>query len=176
MKFVLSSLFTNIGSCSFCIQTAFRAALAAGGTFCILAVLKLANVVSFPSSATYLALGTFLMLTALWILHVVVFGIRSAHFLIKNTGGVDVQKHRGEIAIITRRNYLKTATQSALSIAVFTVANSMLISSASASVQCGNRGVFCATVRECCIWGDGTATCCPGPKGECSYQPGVCGD
>ena len=172
MRLVLSNLFTNIGSCSFCIQTAFRAALAAASAFCILLFLELANVVSLPFYLTYFALTLFLLLTSLWVLHVVVFGVRAAEFSIKKALVTSARKDEGEVAIDSRRNYLKIATQSALGIAAFTAANSMLISSASASSQCGNRGLYCATGRECCIWGDGTATCCS--NGACSYQPGMC--
>jgi hypothetical protein len=171
MKSVLSNLFTNIGSCSICIQTAFRAALASGGALGIMAVLGWTNLVSLPSSLTYLALILFLSFTALWILHVIVFGIRSANFSIRKALGIVGQKDEGHAEIVSRRNYLKIATQSALGIAVFTVANSMLISSASANQYCGNRGRVCPN-GQCCIWGDGTTACC---ATRCSYQEGMCG-
>jgi len=171
MKRLLSNLFTNVGSCSYCIKTAFRAALAAGCAFCILAVLELADVVSPSTYLTYFVLILFLSLTSLWVLHVVVFGIRAADFSIKKHLGIDAQRDQGEVAIVSRRNYLKIATRSALSIAAFTVASSMLISSASANQYCGNQGRVCPD-RQCCIWGDGTTACC---STRCSYQPGMCG-
>lgn len=175
MKLVSSRLFSNIGWCSTCIQTAFRAALSAGSAFVLLAVLQLANVVSTSPYLTYAALVLFLSLTLVWILHVVVFGLRVANFSIKKALDVNAQKDEGDTAVVSRRNYLRIATQSALGIAAFTVANSMFISSASAMIQCGNRGVTCASNSEnCCIWGDGTARCCP-PGMACSYVPNHCG-
>ena len=171
MRLVLSNLFTNIGSCSFCIQTAFRAALAAASAFCILLFLELANVVSLPFYLTYFALTLFLLLTSLWVLHVVVFGVRAAEFSIKKALVTSARKGEGEVAIVSRRNYLKIAAQSALGIAAFTAANSMLISSASANQYCGNQGRVCPN-GQCCIWGDGTTACC---ATRCSYQEGMCG-
>src|SRR5579872_2399949 len=106
MRFAFSSLFTNIGSCSFCIQTAFRAALAAAGAFCILLILDLINAVSFPTYITYLALTLVLLLASLWVLHVVVFGIRAADFSTRKALDADAQNDKSEATIVSRRNYL----------------------------------------------------------------------
>jgi hypothetical protein len=102
-------LIAKIGTCGFCIRSAFRAALAASA---IASLTFLIHSIVLTAVAVVCGVG----LCLLWLLHVIVFGLRTAHRRAADQAS-EIQSRR--------RQFMRDFVRAGASVAAFTVLSSV---------------------------------------------------
>jgi hypothetical protein len=142
----IEALLTDIGSSPTCIRSAFRTA--AGSIAALALSLPVAYWLDSPELC-YAAGFVALSLILLWLLHVVVYGVRSARFRQRDLAAVDL--------LSKRRAFLIDFARGAAWIAM---ASGIAFSATPAlAVDCGS-GIRCNPRQFCCYYKD-RMWCCP---------------
>ena len=145
---------SRIGTCGKCMRQAFYAAFLAG---CLCAPAWVAGWMFNSSAPVWAAASATAFLTALWMLHVIVFGVRIARKSVTRIGSAGAPASAGVGAEPTKRAFLTVFAKVVAAVAVATVLPSRM---ALAYGNCNDPGSFpCNTTF--CVPSGAQNGCCP---------------
>jgi hypothetical protein len=145
---------SRIGTCGKCMRQAFQAAFLA---LCLCAPAWVAGWMFNSSGPIWAAGSATAFLTALWMLHVIVFGIRIARKSVARIGPAGAPASAGVGAEPTKRAFLTVFAKAVAAVAAATVLPSRL---ALAYGNCNDPGSFPCNTTFCVPNGAQNA-CCP---------------
>jgi hypothetical protein len=151
---VLKRFTTHIGTCGKCMRQAF---LAAAVAWCLCPAALIASSLFSSSVPIMVALAFAGLLTALWLLHVVVFGMRIALYTTRKTepaGGVEVNEGKTRPS---RRAFLPIMAKAIAGIALASALPSRV---SYAYGNCNDPNFYPCSITACVPSGSDNA-CCP---------------
>jgi hypothetical protein len=150
----MKKLLSSVGSCGFCVRQSLRAAL-------LSLVLVFGSVVVARGSVVfYIAVAISASLFALWLLHVVVFGLRVA---IRSVGAARNVEQTTRSA--DRRGLMLHFGKAALGMAAFTVTTVIASNAKAQNCMGGFNNIPCG--QQCCNSGPGFSQhCCQTASGQ----------
>lgn len=135
----------RIGGCPFCITQSLRAAALSTVVFLFAAAI---SPLSHSMKSVWITGGVAAAFAALWLLHIVVYGVRAARFA----------RQESVPPLDARRRFLATFGKATVGVAA--VAGMSLIWKPAYAQQTCTDGTACNPGSFCCYWGD-TVYCCP---------------
>jgi hypothetical protein len=167
---MINTAASKVGSCSFCIQSAFKAAAISALFLIVIELAAITGLLDVPRYVELTAWTLFGVLVLNWIAHIVVFGIRSANYKRK----LSVLSPEFAPYDLSRREYMRAAASSACGILVFTTFNVIQDTNPPerlilAAVNCG-LGQTCPDGNRCCRVGQ-SVYCCPRSQ-SCDHEGG----